>query len=126
MFINQAQLFCRLVINVRILHADKALVKMFLIKLNTYSLTRMYLCLTAAKPVYVCGQLVYTVGMIFMAATRHPVAVIALSPCAGIMYATLFTMPYLLVARYHTSDKVTPCVVKLKLILLQVKCLDVY
>ena len=30
----------------RILHADKVLVKMLLIKLNTYSLTRMFLCLS--------------------------------------------------------------------------------
>ncbi|WAR04783.1 S45A2-like protein, partial [Mya arenaria] len=58
-----------------------------------------------AKPVYVCGQLVYTVGMVVMALSRHPAAVIILSPCAGIMYATLFTMPYLLVARYHTSGR---------------------
>ncbi|KAL8623479.1 hypothetical protein ACOMHN_015687 [Nucella lapillus] len=56
-----------------------------------------------AKNVYVTGQLVFTVGMAIMAAARHKVAVVLLSPTAGIMYATLFTMPYLLVAQYHTS-----------------------
>lgn len=56
-----------------------------------------------AKRVYVLGQLVFTVGMAIMAAARHKVAVVLLSPTAGIMYATLFTMPYLLVAHYHTS-----------------------
>ncbi|KAK7483584.1 hypothetical protein BaRGS_00025137 [Batillaria attramentaria] len=56
-----------------------------------------------AKRVYVLGQLVFTVGMTIMAAARHKVAVVLLSPTAGIMYATLFTMPYLLVAHYHTS-----------------------
>lgn len=54
-----------------------------------------------AKPVYIGGQLVYSVGMIIMAAARHPVAVILLSPTAGVMYSTLFTMPYLLIAHYH-------------------------
>lgn len=52
------------------------------------------------------GQLVYTVGMICMAATRHPVGVIVFSWTAGIMYSTLFTMPYLLVAHYHASQVV--------------------
>ncbi|CAL1538399.1 unnamed protein product [Lymnaea stagnalis] len=55
-----------------------------------------------AKRVYVLGQLVFTLGMAGMAASRSKVAVILLSPAAGIMYATLFTMPYLLVAHYHT------------------------
>ncbi|XP_059153835.1 proton-associated sugar transporter A-like [Physella acuta] len=55
-----------------------------------------------AKKVYVLGQLVFTVGMAGMALSRSKVAVILLSPAAGIMYATLFTMPYLLVAHYHT------------------------
>lgn len=57
-----------------------------------------------AKPVYICGQLVYSVGMMFMASLRHPAAVIIFSCCAGVMYSTLFTMPYLLVAHYHASE----------------------
>ncbi|XP_055860305.1 proton-associated sugar transporter A-like [Biomphalaria glabrata] len=55
-----------------------------------------------AKKVYVIGQLVFTLGMAGMAVSRSKIAVILLSPAAGIMYATLFTMPYLLVAHYHT------------------------
>ncbi|KAG8200107.1 hypothetical protein JTE90_001960 [Oedothorax gibbosus] len=58
-----------------------------------------------AKPTYIGGQLVYSVGMVVMAVTRHKVAVILLSPTAGIMYATLFTMPYLLIAHYHCTNK---------------------
>ncbi|XP_046357573.1 proton-associated sugar transporter A-like [Haliotis rufescens] len=58
-----------------------------------------------AKRVYVCGQLTYTVGMVILSLVRHKVAVIVLSPTAGIMYATLFTMPYLLVANYHTRGE---------------------
>jgi solute carrier family 45 protein 1/2/4 len=45
--------------------------------------------------------------MIFMALARHPVGVIIFSWTAGIMYATLFTMPYLLVARYHAAETVS-------------------
>ncbi|ESO93540.1 hypothetical protein LOTGIDRAFT_119222 [Lottia gigantea] len=61
-----------------------------------------------AKNVYVYGQLAYSIGMIILAISRHKVAVILLSPSAGIMYATLFTMPYLLVAHYHTQGLFTP------------------
>nr|XP_045588499.1 membrane-associated transporter protein-like isoform X2 [Procambarus clarkii] len=57
-----------------------------------------------ARPVYVWGQLVYSVGMVCMASLRHPAAVILFSCCAGVMYSTLFTMPYLLVAHYHASQ----------------------
>ncbi|XP_061168874.1 proton-associated sugar transporter A-like [Saccostrea echinata] len=58
-----------------------------------------------AKWVYIGGQFVYCVGMIIMAATQSRVTVILLSPTAGIMYATLFTMPYMLVANYHTKGQ---------------------
>lgn len=44
--------------------------------------------------------------MILMAATRSPVGVIIFSWTAGVMYSTLFTMPYLLVANYHASQVV--------------------
>jgi solute carrier family 45 protein 1/2/4 len=42
-----------------------------------------------------------------MAITRNQFGVIFFSWTAGIMYATLFTMPYLLVARYHASETVS-------------------
>ena len=54
-----------------------------------------------AKPIYVGGQLVYSVSMLFMALARSKWAAIVFSLPAGIMYATMFTMPYLLVAHYH-------------------------
>ena len=56
---------------------------------------------------YVCGQLVYCVGMIFMALSRSKWGVLLFSWSAGVMYSTLFTMPYLLVAHYHETDMVT-------------------
>ncbi|CAG2256218.1 SLC45A1_2_4 [Mytilus edulis] len=65
-----------------------------------------------AKKVYIVGQLVYTFGMILMACSRHHIAVIVLSPTAGIMYATLFTMPYLILANYHTKTQFNESTVK--------------
>lgn len=45
-------------------------------------------------------------GMILMALTRNAAGVIIFSWTAGIMYSTLFTMPYLLVANYHACQVV--------------------
>jgi len=59
-----------------------------------------------AKPVYIGGQLVYTIGMIMMAITRSKWGVLVFSWSAGVMYSTLFTMPYLLVAHYHETDQI--------------------
>jgi len=59
-----------------------------------------------ARRVYVISQLVYTVGAAAMAVSRHRIAVVLLSVCPGIMYATLFTMPYILVAHYHSTNTV--------------------
>ncbi|KAJ8668362.1 hypothetical protein QAD02_010025, partial [Eretmocerus hayati] len=56
-----------------------------------------------AQKVYVCGLLFYSSGMMMMALTKHPVGVILFSWTAGVMYSTLFTMPYLLIAHYHAS-----------------------
>lgn len=57
-----------------------------------------------AKPVYVGGQLVYSIGMVAMAMTKSRWGVLVFSCSAGVMYSTLFTMPYLLVAHYHETD----------------------
>ncbi|CAN8013335.1 unnamed protein product, partial [Ixodes persulcatus] len=62
-----------------------------------------------AKRVYVCGQLAYTVGVALMALSRTRAAVLLLSPTAGLMYATQFTMPFILVAHYHCSHMVSAC-----------------
>ena len=60
-----------------------------------------------ARPVYAGGQLVYSIGMVFMALARSKLGVIVFSCSAGIMYSTLFTMPYLIVAHYHETDTVS-------------------
>ncbi|KAH8379371.1 hypothetical protein KR009_004449 [Drosophila setifemur] len=54
-----------------------------------------------AKNVYVGGLIFYSIGMAFMALTRAKLSVLIFSWTAGVMYSTLFTMPYLLVAHYH-------------------------
>merc|ERR1719458_1843516 len=59
-----------------------------------------------AKPVYIGGQLVYCLGMVAMAITRSKWGVLVFSWSAGIMYSTLFTMPYLLVAHYHETASI--------------------
>ncbi|XP_058445608.1 proton-associated sugar transporter A-like [Malaya genurostris] len=56
-----------------------------------------------ARKVYVGGLLFYCAGMTLMSLTKHRVGVIIFSWTAGVMYSTLFTMPYLLVAHYHSE-----------------------
>lgn len=56
---------------------------------------------------YVGGLLFYCTGMTLMALTRARISVIVFSWAAGVMYSTLFTMPYLLVAHYHSQETVT-------------------
>lgn len=63
--------------------------------------------LCRAKSVYVGGLLFYCTGMTLMALTRAKASVIIFSWTAGVMYSTLFTMPYLLVAHYHSVGTVS-------------------
>jgi solute carrier family 45 protein 1/2/4 len=56
-----------------------------------------------AKKLYVCSQLAYTVGALMMALFPTKACIFVFSPTAGIMYGTLFTMPYILVANYHSK-----------------------
>ncbi|EDW81615.2 uncharacterized protein Dwil_GK10931 [Drosophila willistoni] len=55
-----------------------------------------------ARTVYIGGLTFYCTGMTLMALTRAKMSVILFSWTAGVMYSTLFTMPYLLVAHYHS------------------------
>lgn len=56
-----------------------------------------------AKKVYITGLIVYSTGMCLMAITKSKFGVLLFSWTAGVMYSTLFTMPYLLVANYHAK-----------------------
>ncbi|KAG5666200.1 hypothetical protein PVAND_017617 [Polypedilum vanderplanki] len=56
-----------------------------------------------ARKVYIGGLLFYSASMTLMALTKHKIGVIVFSWGAGVMYSTLFTMPYLLIAHYHAQ-----------------------
>jgi len=60
-----------------------------------------------AKRVYIGGLLFYSLSMTLMALTKHKLGVLIFSWGAGVMYSTLFTMPYLLVAHYHAQGIVS-------------------
>jgi hypothetical protein len=45
--------------------------------------------------------------MIVLAVTRSKAAAIIFSASAGIMYSTLFTMPYMIIAHYHATGRVS-------------------
>lgn len=60
----------------------------------------------SAKRVYIGGLLFYSTGMCLMALTKAKSSVIIFSWAAGVMYSTLFTMPYLLIAHYHSEGTV--------------------
>lgn len=79
----------------------------FSITINIYNIYYIEIILFRAKKVYICGLLFYSCGMMLMAMTRHQASVIIFSWTAGVMYSTLFTMPYLLIAHYHASDTVS-------------------
>lgn len=66
----------------------------------------MFFFLCRAKHVYIGGLLFYSCGMCLMALTKAQASVIIFSWCAGVMYSTLFTMPYLLIANYHSLGTV--------------------
>ena len=46
----------------------------------------------------------YAVGAAAMASFPSVTSVFVFSPTAGVMYGTLFTMPYILVAHYHATN----------------------
>ncbi|UJR30917.1 hypothetical protein I4U23_018427 [Adineta vaga] len=56
------------------------------------------------KRVYIGSQLIYAVGMLLMGYLRHRIGVILLSAASGILYSTLFTIPFLLISKYYASN----------------------
>jgi solute carrier family 45 protein 1/2/4 len=56
------------------------------------------------KLVYISGQLVYSLSMLILAFNKTKLTCWLIAGPAGIMYATLFTIPYLLVAKYHDDS----------------------
>lgn len=69
-----------------------------------YSMTiEKLISIFGTKLVYVGGLLVFAAGMTVLAAFPTKLGVLLLSITAGIIYATLFTMPFLLIAQYHAK-----------------------
>ncbi|KNC21105.1 hypothetical protein FF38_04337 [Lucilia cuprina] len=56
------------------------------------------------KAVYIAGIVYYGVGMLILGLWPTKWGVLVFSTSAGILYGTLFTMPYILVANYHAKD----------------------
>ncbi|XP_071945155.1 membrane-associated transporter protein-like [Antedon mediterranea] len=57
-----------------------------------------------AKPVYICNQLIYTFGMVLMGLLRTKWMTFLASITTGAMYSTLFTMPFIILADYHSNN----------------------
>ncbi|XP_054089289.1 proton-associated sugar transporter A [Zeugodacus cucurbitae] len=60
--------------------------------------------LFGTKVVYITGILYYGIGMLVLAIWPTKWGVIVFSTSAGILYGTIFTIPYILVANYHAKD----------------------
>ncbi|XP_055854051.1 proton-associated sugar transporter A-like [Episyrphus balteatus] len=55
------------------------------------------------KCIYIFGLLLYAIGMFLLAFVPSKIGVLLLSITAGIFYATIYTIPFILVANYHAS-----------------------
>lgn len=53
------------------------------------------------KYVYIGSLLAFSIGMIILASFPSKWGVLVWSVCAGIIYASLFTFPFILIAQYH-------------------------
>ncbi|XP_070498742.1 membrane-associated transporter protein-like isoform X2 [Chironomus tepperi] len=58
----------------------------------------------SAKYVYVGGLSLFGLAMAFLGKFPTKIGVIAFSTTAGVVYATLFTIPFMLVAQYHSKQ----------------------
>jgi len=58
----------------------------------------------SAKYVYVGGLSLFGMAMAFLGKFPTKIGVIVFSTTAGVVYATLFTIPFMLVAQYHSKQ----------------------
>lgn len=96
-------ILCLLLVDYRKAYREIQVTIILMLRSHLYSLILFH----RAKPVYIGGLLFYSCGMTLMALTRAKSSVIVFSWAAGVMYSTLFTMPYLLIAHYHSSGVVS-------------------
>lgn len=53
------------------------------------------------------GILLESISLLLLAVLEDKISVFVLSASCGIFYATLFTVPYILIAHYHATDVVS-------------------
>ncbi|XP_053687655.1 proton-associated sugar transporter A-like [Sabethes cyaneus] len=58
----------------------------------------------SARPVYIGGLLVYSIGMLLMALFNERWMVFVSCPTVGIMYATIYSIPFLAISQYHANN----------------------
>lgn len=58
----------------------------------------------STKAVYISGMVYYGIGMLILGLWPTKWGVLVFSTSAGILYGTLFTMPFILVANYHAKN----------------------
>lgn len=63
----------------------------------------------STKSVYISGIVFYGIGMLVLGLWPTKWGVLVFSTSAGILYGTIFTMPFILVARYHAKNCVSNC-----------------
>ena len=56
------------------------------------------------KYTYALGPLLYSFGLVLLILVRAKWTAVILSFTAGLMYSTLFTMPYILIGKYHSHQ----------------------
>jgi len=61
------------------------------------------------KAVYISGMIYYGIGMLVLGLWPTKWGVLVFSTSAGILYGTIFTVPFILVARYHAKNCVSIC-----------------
>ncbi|XP_058116342.1 proton-associated sugar transporter A-like [Anopheles ziemanni] len=57
-----------------------------------------------ARPVYVGGLMAHCVGMLAMGLLHHRAVVLLCCCLTGIMYATIYSIPFLLISHYHSKN----------------------
>uniref|UniRef100_A0A182TSG4 Uncharacterized protein n=1 Tax=Anopheles melas TaxID=34690 RepID=A0A182TSG4_9DIPT len=57
-----------------------------------------------ARPVYVGGLMAHCVGMVAMGLLRHRAIVMLCCSLTGIMYTTIYSIPFLLISHYHSKN----------------------
>lgn len=79
-----------------------------------YMLTVIISLYFSTKAVYISGMIYYGIGMLVLGLWPTKWGVLVFSTSAGILYGTIFTVPFILVARYHAKNCVSILVRPLK------------